>query len=69
MPAVDRQYDNLPRLPDVKARTKLSRATIYRKIAAGAFPPATPISTRMVAWYEADINEWVANPIGWRAAA
>jgi len=65
----DRQHDTLLRLPDVRARTKLSRATIYRKMAAGAFPPATPISKRMVAWYEADINAWVANPIGWRAAA
>lgn len=65
----DRSRDNLLRLPDVMGRTKLSRATIYRKVAAGQFPPPTPISTRMVAWYESDINAWVADPMGWRAAA
>lgn len=65
----DRSRDNLLRLRDVTARTKLSRTTIYRRIAAGTFPPSTPISAGLVAWYETDINEWIANPMGWRAAA
>lgn len=65
----DRSRDNLLRLPDVTERTKLSRTTVYRKIAAGEFPPPIPISTRMVAWYESDIDAWIANPMGWRAAA
>jgi len=63
---VDRSRDNLLRLADVKARTKLSRTTIYRRIAEGTFPPAVRISTRMVAWYESDIDAWVADPMGWR---
>jgi len=66
---IDRSRDNLLRLRDVTARTKLSRTTIYRRIAAGTFPPSTPISAGLVAWYETDINEWIANPMGWRAAA
>ncbi|KTT70147.1 helix-turn-helix transcriptional regulator [Sphingomonas sanguinis] len=66
---VDRSRDNLLRIRDVKARTKLSSTTIYRRIAAGTFPPSTPISAGLVAWYESDIDAWVANPMGWCAAA
>ena len=69
MTVVDRSQDNLLRLKDVQGRTSLSRTTIYRRIAAGTFPAPTPISAGLVAWYEADINAWVANPMGWKAAA
>lgn len=65
--ATDRSRDNLLRLADVRARTCMSRATIYRKIAAGSFPASTPISAGLVAWYESDIDRWIANPMGWRA--
>ena len=65
----DRSRDNLLRLADVTARTKLSRTTIYRRITAGTFPRPTPISAGLVAWYETEINAWVANPMGWRAVA
>ncbi|MGY2735199.1 helix-turn-helix transcriptional regulator [Sphingomonas sp. UYP23] len=65
----DRSRDNLMRLRDVLTRTKLSRTTIYRKIAAGTFPPSTPISEGLVAWYESDINAWVSNPMGWSVIA
>ncbi|WP_242186560.1 AlpA family phage regulatory protein [Sphingomonas sp. CARO-RG-8B-R24-01] len=61
----DRSRDNLMRLRDVIERTKLSRTTIYRRIGAGTFPSSTKISEGLVAWYETDINEWVANPMGW----
>lgn len=64
--AVDRSRDNLLRLAEVRVRTSLSRTTIYRRMAAGTFPAATPISAGLVAWYEQDINAWVANPMGWR---
>lgn len=62
----DRSKDNLLRLRDVKARTKLSRTTIYRRIAAGTFPPSIRLSVGLVAWYESDIDAWVADPMGWR---
>lgn len=65
----DRSRDNLLRIRDVKARTKLSSTTIYRRIAAGTFPPSTPISAGLVAWYESDIDAWIANPMGWRSTA
>lgn len=63
---VDRNRDNLLRLREVMARTKLSRTTIYRRIAAGNFPPSIRLSVGLVAWYESDIDAWVADPMGWR---
>ncbi|MBB3347356.1 AlpA family transcriptional regulator [Sphingomonas sp. BK069] len=69
MTTVDRSRDSLLRLTEVRARTALSRTTIYRRIAAGTFPASVPISDGLVAWYQADIDAWVANPMGWRAAA
>lgn len=67
--AVDRRRDNLLRLAEVKARTTLSRTTIYRRISAGTFPAAHRISVGLVAWYESDIEAWVADPMGYRTLA
>jgi prophage regulatory protein len=64
-----REKDNLLRLVEVRQRTKLSRTTIYRKIGAGTFPRSFPISVGLVAWYESDIDAWVADPMGWSAQA
>lgn len=69
MTTVDRSRDSLLRLAKVRARTALSRTTIYRRIAAGTFPPSVPISVGLVAWYQSDIDAWVANPMGWTLAA
>lgn len=65
----DRSRENLLRVADVKARTRLSRSTIYRRIADGTFPKPISLSAGLVAWYESDINAWVAAPMDWRAAA
>ncbi|OHT19954.1 helix-turn-helix transcriptional regulator [Edaphosphingomonas haloaromaticamans] len=61
--------ERLIRLPEVRLRTGLSTATIYRKVAAGVFPPKVQISMNVVGWYESDIDRWIENPTGWRAAA
>ena len=61
-----RQPDRIIRFNTVRARTGLSRSTIYRKIAEGTFPPQIKISTNGAGWKESDINRWVANPVGWR---
>lgn len=66
---IDRSKDSLIRLADVKRRTGLSRTTIYKKVGQGKFPKPTPISEGLVAWYESDIDTWVANPMGWATAA
>ena len=65
----DRSRDNLLRLVEVRERAKLSRTTIYRRIAAGTFPKPEPISAGLVAWRESDIDAWQADPMGWRSAA
>lgn len=65
----DRRRDCFMRLSDVMARTALSRTTIYRRIAAGSFPPPVPISDGLVAWYESDVDDWIENPMGWKMAA
>lgn len=57
-----REQDSLVRLPEVKRRTGLHRATIYRKITAGTFPTQVALSVNCVGWYESDINAWVADP-------
>ena len=61
-----RQPDRIIRFETVRARTGLSRSTIYRKIKEGIFPAQMKISTNGAGWRESDINRWVANPAGWR---
>ena len=45
--------------------TSLSRATIYRRVAAGTFPKPISLGGRRVAFARGDIERWVANPIGY----
>ena len=61
-----RQPDRNIRYDTVRARTGLSRSTIYRKIAEGTFPAQLKISTNGAGWRESDINRWIADPAGWR---
>ena len=61
-----RQPDRIIRFDTVRARTGLSRSTIYRKIREGTFPAQLKISTNGAGWRESDINRWVADPAGWR---
>ena len=58
--ATDRSKDRLIRLPEVRHRTGLSTATIYRKMDEGSFPKQHKLSVHVVAWYEADVDAWVA---------
>ncbi len=51
------------RLPAVKARTGLSRSTIYARMAEGAFPPSIALGGRAVGWVEAEIDEWLEQHI------
>lgn len=61
-----RQPDRIIRFETVRARTGLSRSTIYRKIKEGTFPAQMKISTNGAGWRESDISRWVANPAEWR---
>jgi prophage regulatory protein len=59
--------DRIIRLRTVLSRTGLSRSTVYRKIAEGTFPAQLKISTNGTGWHESDINQWIADPAGWRS--
>lgn len=56
----------LIRLERVKARTCLSRSTIYAYMRDGRFPPPVTISERCVAWVESEIEAWIAERIAAR---
>jgi prophage regulatory protein len=54
---------NILRLPTVKARTGLSRSTIYLRISEGRFPRPVSLGSRAVGWIETEINDWLAERI------
>jgi prophage regulatory protein len=51
------------RLPAVKARTGLSRSTIYLRVSDGSFPRPVALGARAVGWVESDIEEWISRKI------
>jgi prophage regulatory protein len=51
----------LVRLPEVLHRTGLSRSTVYRRVELGQFPKPYPLSSRIVAWSEVEIDQWIAD--------
>jgi prophage regulatory protein len=56
------------RWPEAKAQISLSRTTAWRGVRDGWFPKPVPISPRAVAWLQADIDAWKANPKAWAEA-
>jgi prophage regulatory protein len=63
----DRCKDSLLRIKTVTARTGLPAGTIYRREGEGTFPRREKLGGRSVAWYESDIDEFVSDPLGYRA--
>ena len=51
------------RLPAVKARTGLSRSTIYLRISEGTFPKPISLGARAVGWLESEIDSWLEQQI------
>ncbi len=51
------------RLPAVKARTGLSRSTIYLRVSQDAFPAPVSLGGRAVGWIEAEVNAWLTAQI------
>jgi prophage regulatory protein len=51
------------RLPTVKARTGLSRSTIYLRISEKLFPKPVSLGGRAVGWVESEIDDWLAQQI------
>ncbi|WP_269462526.1 helix-turn-helix transcriptional regulator [Sphingobium sp. YG1] len=63
----DRRTDRLLRKPEVSAKTGMSVSAIYRLEMAGCFPRRLQIGLRAVGWYESDIDEFIADPRGYRS--
>ncbi len=51
------------RLPDVLARTGLSRSTIYVRVGKGSFPKPVQLGARAVGWIESEVDEWIRRQI------
>ncbi len=50
---------NIYRLPQVIAKTGLSRSSIYAMVAAGRFPKQIKLGPRRVGWVESEIVDWI----------
>lgn len=48
-------------LPIVRARTGLSRSTIYAYIASGMFPVQRRLGPRRVAWRASEVKAWISS--------
>jgi prophage regulatory protein len=52
--------DEILRRPAVLARTKMSRATLYRRMAEGSFPKPIELGSKyMVGWLASEVEAWV----------
>ena len=47
------------RLPQVLARTGLSRSSIYLRVADGTFPQPVRLGKRAIGWIESEIDQWI----------
>ena len=55
--------NSILRLPAVKARTGLSRSTIYLRISKNEFPAPISLGGRAVGWIESDVDNWLNEKI------
>jgi len=51
------------RLPGVKARTGLSRSTIYLRVSEAKFPRPVSLGGRAVGWIESEVQQWLEQKI------
>jgi prophage regulatory protein len=47
------------RLPEVRARTGLSRSEIYRREALDQFPRRVRLGARSVGWPQSEVQNWI----------
>jgi len=55
--------ESVLRLPVVKARTGLSRSTIYLRISEGSFPKPISLGARAIGFIESEIEAWLQSRI------
>ncbi|WBS02372.1 AlpA family transcriptional regulator [Pseudoduganella sp. SL102] len=51
--------DSILRLPQIKARCGLSRASIYAGVKNGTFPAPVKLGERAVGWLASSIDAWI----------
>ena len=51
------------RISDVKAKTGLSRSTIYLRMAEGKFPQQISLGSRAVGWINTEVIDWIEHQI------
>ncbi|ART52414.1 hypothetical protein CBP34_13165 [Acidovorax carolinensis] len=56
------------RMVDVMRITALSRATLYRRIAEGKFPPPVHLGGRACGWAPTELQAWIDDPEGYSVA-
>ena len=59
MPNSHPAQNRIIRLPEVQALTGQSRSSIYRRIAAGTFPPPVKLGERSIGWREQAVLQWI----------
>ena len=59
----EKSMNTILRLPAVKARTGLSRSTIYLRVNDGTFPKSINLGARAVGWLESEIDNWLSQKI------
>lgn len=55
--------ERILRLGDVRARTGLSRSTIYAWMSADRFPKSVSLGERSAGWLESEIDRWIETQI------
>lgn len=51
------------RLRDVIERVRLSKSTVYAKVAEGSFPAPVRLSARAVGFIESEVDAWLKDRI------
>lgn len=57
------------RIAEVRVRTGLSRATIYRMMEEGQFPKSIKLGSHAVGWIESEVSDWLRARANQRTAA
>jgi prophage regulatory protein len=65
---LDQSQRRLVLIPAVLSRVPFSKATLWREIKAGRFPKPVDIAPRRRAFFEDEIDAWLANRVAERDA-
>ena len=58
--------ENLLKMPEVRAKTGLSRSHLYALAQNGEFPKPIKLSERSSAWVESEVQDWIDTRIAQR---